>query len=326
MYKKNWLKTISLVLVVTLLIQSFPLAVRADDNLPAELECDPQSGMSALYEYETFDAGMAGMAYINAYLGTLHLRRSDLSLGGERMPVTIEFYYDAEANNTTSPYGLGWNCVYNQKLIYDQATGKYAFKNENGTWLYFANSGTLTDSGSEIWVEDVDYGVGLVGMELYLPATSAETNYPQVDLVFSDVHYSFDTSGRLVSLSNGSNQIVISYVAATDDRIQTITDSVGRKFHFTYVNGYLTSIDATTSENVAIASAAVSYSVVGGKLTSVTFATDNVVSYAYDTSNRLSAVVNTDLCGYTFSYSGNTDIVTTVTNKAAMGTENEASG
>ena len=45
MYKKNWLKMISLVIVVTLLIQSFPLAVRADDNLPAELECNPQSGM-----------------------------------------------------------------------------------------------------------------------------------------------------------------------------------------------------------------------------------------------------------------------------------------
>ena len=176
MLKQCWKRVTSMVLVLALLVQISPLVARAEEAYPANPECDPQSGMSALYEYTPFEAGSAGTAYVNTYLGSLHLRRSDLSLGGERMPVTIEFYFDPVNDTSNNPYGAGWTTTYNQLLSYDQQTSRYAYKNENGTWIYFVDSGERSDSGSEIWVEDVEYGIGEVGVELFRSAQASETD------------------------------------------------------------------------------------------------------------------------------------------------------
>ena len=67
MFSKYWKKIISVVLVLALLVQVAPMAVRAEETRPAELECDPQTGLSPLYEHIPFDAGMAGTAYLNMF-------------------------------------------------------------------------------------------------------------------------------------------------------------------------------------------------------------------------------------------------------------------
>lgn len=325
MFSKNWKRIISLVLVLALLIQVTPLAVRAEETYPADLECDPQTGMSALYEYTPFDAGMAGTSYVNTYLGTLHLRRSDLSLGGERMPVTIEFYYDPVNDISNNPYGVGWSTAYNQVISYDQQTEKFAYKDENGTWVYFVDSGELDESGAEIWSEDVEYGVGAIGAELLRTANADETDYTVIDLVIGDVHYSFDSIGRLINMSSSVNQTAIAYVGDTN-AISQITDAVGRQYRFTYTNGNLSAVQCYTSDGEAIGNTNIGYVVTDGKLISVAYATNETVKYTYDASNRLATVANIDQCGYAFGYSDASTIVTTVTSKAAMGTSEEMSG
>ncbi len=91
--------------------------------------------MSTIYEYQPFDIGKAGTAYLNTYLSTLHVRRSDLSLGGNRLPVNIEFYYDAENILDTdsaevNPYGYGWTTAYSQIVHFDAEANQFAYKNE----------------------------------------------------------------------------------------------------------------------------------------------------------------------------------------------------
>lgn len=325
MFGKNWKRIISMVLVLALLVQVTPLAVRAEETYPADLECDPQTGMSALYEYTPFDTGMAGTAYVNTYLGTLHLRRNDLSLGGERMPVAIGFYYDPVNDISSNPYGVGWSTTYNQVISYDQQGERFAYKDENGTWVYFVDSGEMDESGAEIWTEDVEYGVGAIGAELYRTATATETDYTAIELVIGEVHYGFDSIGRLINMVGGVNQITITYVGETN-AIDRITDAVGRQYRFTYTSGYLSAVQCYTSDGEEISNTNIGYTITDGKLLSVTYAENEAVQYAYDASGRLAMMANLDLCGYAFGYADNTNVVTTVTSKAAMGTDEEVSG
>lgn len=339
MLKKYWKNAISLVLVVALLIGILPTAAHAQDALPTDLECDAQTGMSTIYEYQPFDIGKAGTAYLNTYLSTLHVRRSDLSLGGNRLPVNIEFYYDAENildadSAEVNPYGYGWTTAYSQIVHFDAEANRFAYKNENGTWVYFADSGTTTDTGKEIWTEQATYGIGATGAVLHLAADAAETNYESVDIICNDIHHSFDSTGRLVSLESDANRVSIEYVPGSQYKIEQITDAVGRQYSFLYSsmngNGVLTQIICKTASGETITSGnesvATVYGIENGLLLSVTQSNGDSIAYSYDSSGRLVAAANVDACGFAFAYSGETNTISTITTKAGMGTELEESG
>lgn len=323
MFSKHWKKIISMVLALALLLQVTPLAVHAEETLPADLECDPQTGMSSLYEYTPFDIWYAGTAYVNTYLGDLHLRRSDLTLGGERMPVTIEFYYDDVNDGIGNPYGFGWSTTYNQFVVYDAQTTRYRYKDENGTWIYFTKAAEA--NGEEIWCEDVQYGVGEVGIEMYREKGNSPTNYSVIRIVKNGVHYSFDTNGRLVRMSDGANQITITYEDNTY-RIAAVTDPVGRQFCFFYTGGYLRQICAKTADDVVVENTTITYTIAAGKLVEVNYGEGYEVAYRYDSTGRMVRASNVDLCGYTFGYTGTSNVVSMAVAKAAMGTDSETSG
>lgn len=109
-------KVIALVLVMVMIFDAVPITVQAQNDSMNALTCSPPTGMSSIYEYETYDIGKAGTAYVNTYLTTLHLQRSDLSLNGSRLPVDIVFYYDqVNFDNYTreqNPFGKGWVTAY----------------------------------------------------------------------------------------------------------------------------------------------------------------------------------------------------------------------
>lgn len=329
MLSNRWKKAISMLLVFVLLIQVTPLSIHAEEVYPSDLTCDPQTGMSDLYEYTPFDAGIAGTAYLNNYLGTLHLRRSDLSLGGERMPVTIEFYYDPANDSVCDPYGAGWSVSYDQEIYYDESEDHFAYRNANGTWLYLVYSGICTEDGDEIWVEDTQYGVGDTGFVLYRPGINEFYDYTLLELVSGDVHYYFSDCGHLILMKNGSNQIQIGHNYATH-AVEYAADSVGRKYDFIYTNGKLSSIVCQDSAGNAITSngsaVEVSYTMTNGRLTAVTYANGDAAAYSYDSTGRLAGMSNVDRCGYTFGYTENSNGIDCITAKAAMGTAAEAAG
>ena len=328
MLSTRWKKFISMLLVFVLMIQVTPLAVRAEEAYPENPTCDPQTGKSDLYEYTPFEGGMAGTAYLNNYLGTLHLRRTDLSLGGERMPVSIEFYYDPANITTNNPYGSGWSVNYDQKISYDEDEQHYAYKNENGTWIYFVNSGTRDDEGYEIWKEDTSYGIGDTGIILYRPWYTDWSDYSDLYLISGNIRYEFSDLGLLNKLSDGANQIQIGHNAATG-AVEYVTDAVGRTYDFIYTNRLLSGLickDSSDNEiSVDEAAVALSYTVSNGKLINVTLANGDMITYTYDSNRRVTSMSNIDKCGYAFTYSEDS-VIDTVTAKAAMGTDAETSG
>lgn len=325
MFNKHWKKIISMILVLALLLQITPLAVRAEETYPSDLECDPQTGLSPLYEHTPFDAGTAGTAYLNTYLGTMHIRRSDLYLGGERMPVEIEFYHDPTNDVSGNPYGVGWSTSYNQLIYFDTQTGRFAYKNANGTWIYFVSSDEVTEAGHKIWKEDVEYGVGEIGLEVHVQASASVQNYSAVRVADGDTYYYFDNYGRLVRIVNGANMIVVTYISNTN-RINYIQDPVGRKFRFGYSGTYLAAIYCQDAEGTMIPNSMVRYSVVSGQLQTVTYSNGDAVSYEYDSVGNLAKMVNVDLCGYTFAYTSGTRKLWLAMAMAAMNTDDEAVG
>lgn len=328
MLSTHWKKVISVLLVFVLLIQVTPLAVRAEEIYPENPTCDPQTGKSDLYEYTPFEGGMAGTAYLNNYLGTLHLCRTDLSLGGERMPVSIEFYYDPANDTANNPYGSGWSVNYDQKIYYDEDEQHYAYKNESGTWIYFVNSGARDDEGFEIWKERTSYGIGDTGMILYRPWYTDWSDYCDLYLVSGNTRYEFSDLGLLNKLSDGVNQIQIGHSAATG-AVEYVTDAVGRTYDFIYTNRLLSSLickDSSGNEITVDGTAvALTYTVSNGKLINVMHTNGDMITYTYDSSHRITSMSNIDKCGYAFTYAENS-MIDTVTAKAAMGTDSEASG
>lgn len=103
--KKLWKRILSIILVAALCIQNASYIVYADETTSGELSCSAQTGKSGIYEYTSFDAGSAGVLDVNLYLGTLHLCRTDLDIGGERMPVSIGFYFEPVNATSLNPYG-----------------------------------------------------------------------------------------------------------------------------------------------------------------------------------------------------------------------------
>ena len=328
----NFRKIIAVFLSICITISIMSVAVYADET-PNAPEMDPQTGYSYLYNYESFDAGKAGIVNVNDYLGTVHLRRSDLSLDGLRMPVNIEFYYDpvniSDMGNDM-PYGAGWLTNYHQFVLYDSQNEQYAYKNENGTWVYFENSGE-TEDDMEIWSEVTTYDIGATGAVLYRDEDAPLTDLTAVDIVVNDLHHGFDTDGRMVSVSDEYNMNSIVYCSGNSAyQISEIDDPVGRKFVFTYdAVGMLTAINCKNADGTLLRHSGepicMCYQVIGGKLVAITDENNDLVSYEYDNNGKLTRISNIDGCGYEITYAQNTTVAS-VTEKAAMGTLQETSG
>lgn len=324
-------KVISFFLVLSLCLGIFSVCVYADDVSP--LTCEAQTGLSGIYDYTTLDTNGCGTIYVNQYRGILHIRRGDFTLGGERLPVEIEFYYDP-ANiadfpaSSANPYGVGWLSSYNQLISYDEASESYSYRNANGTWITFYLD-SVDDDCVETWKEETTYGIGATGAVLTKPDDSLCTDYTAVDILCEDLHYRFDTLGRLSCISSGTNQILITYSSDSSlYRIQSITDSVGRQFCFTYANGFLTRISCKDANNAEITfgtqAAKVDYTITDGNLTCVDYGNNTKAFYEYDSSDRVTLLKGIDNSGYAVAYSAGK--VSSLTQKAALGTANEASG
>lgn len=241
------------------------------------------------------------------------------------MPVEIEFYHDPANDVSGNPYGAGWSTSYNQSIYFDTQTGRFAYKDANGTWIYFVSSDDVTEAGHKIWKEDVEYGVGEIGLEVHVQASASVQNYSAVRVADGDTYYYFDNYGRLVRIVNGANMIVVTYISNTN-RINYIQDPVGRKFRFGYSGTYLAAIYCQDAEGTMIPNSMVRYSVVSGQLQTVTYSNGDAVSYEYDSVGNLAKMVNVDLCGYTFAYTSGTRKLWLAMAMAAMNTDDEAVG
>ena len=226
-------------------------------------------GYDSRYNYHTQNVGTAGTVYINDFTREMFIKREDISVDGNIMPLSVSFMYNSalsnhienSGRNYKKVYGKNWVCAYNRCIEINEndfapeATLNYY--TEDGTVIVFA-AGTETDeNGNEVEVlveENMDIlgSSGYTARILDMPEdVSSDALLEYIEITRPDGNVErFDNLGRLITVSktvNTSNgpavqQIKVHYVSdmSQDNNflaIDYIEDGVGRKCTFTYGNG-----------------------------------------------------------------------------------------
>ncbi len=288
-------------------------------------------GNNSNYEYLTQDVGRAGSFNVNTFARSLSASRNDLSLSGNRMPVSVGFNYnsalinylqwytnfasamDEESYSFYSPYGNNWSPNY-LKMLFTFDETEYYYFTEHGSMAIFKPkeepilNDDGTDTGNTKTVFEADEN-GEIGYELSLINEDASTDYDNmvITTLTGEKEY-FDEDGWLKEIRESEantdgtkDKIVIAYEDYTTveadlplPKIDYITDGVGRKFDFVYTNDKLSYINCLTSAGVQIHA--------GTDTTK-----DLRTNYDIDTNNNLKNVFYQDSKSVTYTYdvSGN---------------------
>ncbi len=257
-------------------------------------------GVNTSYRTHTHELGRFGQGSVDLQCGNLMFESEDFAWGGNRMPVTIKHLFNsalseyaytqnssiglktADFSDMKLGYGFKLNLMQSMISTYFIHEGTsyngYVYVDENGEESYFKLSTKTAkcESNSQCYnlYEDVnDENI------IYDPKKRTLTQ--------GDDTYLFDSSGRLIRITDAYNHMDITY---TSNRITSVTDGAGRDFGFAYnASGQLTSITAPDGTYIT-------YSYTSDRLTSVIYPDGKkaVISYA---SNKPESVTLCDANG-----------------------------
>ncbi len=195
-----------------------------------------QTGISSLYSYTTFDAGRAGVAYVNDLTGQLFIRREDFSYPADTISASVGMNFAYKAD------GLHWRNQYAQTITRSGTAGAYTYvlDKSDGTSLSFVTA-REDDDGNTYYTDTEKQGY---------------TYYPEENKIERDTGdvYLYSGSGDTKYLSKITNQsyetengyssaVEIAY-NADYSRIETVTDGDGKIYKYNYdALSILTSVD-----------------------------------------------------------------------------------
>ena len=226
-------------------------------------------GYDSRYNYHTQNVGTAGTVYINDFTREMFIKREDISVDGNIMPLSVSFMYNSalsnhienSGKNYKKVYGKNWVCAYNRCVEINEndfaPEATLSYYTEDGTVIVFAASTETDENGNEVTVlveENIDIlgSSGYTARILDMPEdVSSDALLEYIEITRPDGNIErFDSLGRLITVSktvNTSNgpvvqQIKVHYVSdmSQDNNflgIDYIEDGVGRKCTFTYENG-----------------------------------------------------------------------------------------
>ncbi|MBE6067564.1 MAG: DNRLRE domain-containing protein, partial [Clostridium lundense] len=237
------------------------------------------SGLEDYWTYHSQSAGRAGTGYINDASGNVVFVHNDLSMNGNRMPVTINHVYNSNDRASSMGYGNGWRLNLNQRVTPKNFLNEtaYEYLDEDGTKHYFFYNSTDAAYKDES------------GIDLTL-RKNADGGFTIEDKDKNQLI--FNAGGYLLKIQdkNGNRQL-LSYNGTT---LKSITDGAGRPTTFNILdNGYLVGIIDPSGRETKFA-----YN--GINLWKITYPDGKVTTYDYDSNNNLKSITNID--GYKISY------------------------
>lgn len=270
-------------------------------------------GIHTISNYEQMDLGRAGELRVNEYNQELLLTREELSLAGDNLPVRLQRIYHSypTGQNSVGAYGVQWSINYSVRLRYDTAGGFFVYDRDDGSRTVFQK--TKWVSGDWVcWRETSE--IGLL-YQLWLPKGSTDVSQAKMKTIHG-TYQSFDSMGRMVQITDidrPENGIRIAY--QDGDRIQSITDSIGRVYCFGYnPKGQLISIACQeqdgrqiqfSTENGAKVPFVLEYSYDNsGNLIQASYPDGECVRYDYTRTGRLSQIHTVDEKQFAISYDG----------------------
>lgn len=237
------------------------------------------SGLESYWTYHSQSVGRAGTGYINDYNGNLVFVHNDLSMNGNRMPVTINHVYNSnDRDDNTLHIGRGWRLNLSQRVVSQTITGvEYQiYTDEDGTKHYFKY-----DSAKGTYVDDAGTAFTLV--------KNADGSYIIRDK--GDNTLKFDTVGYLYEITdNNGNKMTLTYNSGA---LVSVFDGVGRKTEIQYwSSGFLKAIVDPSGRTTTFV-----YN--GDMLSDIFYPDGNQTKFTYDGNKLITA---TDPSGYTIAY------------------------
>lgn len=297
------------------------------------------SGGNDSFEYLSQEIGRAGSANVNTFTRSLSLERSDLSMDGLRMPVTVGFNYRPAIDSFLDLY-VDLNNLYGDEIEKPELYGKNWYTNllmgiaeitENqfqvltpdGTLLAFNKKeekkldeeGNETDETIIIFEEDEvgnsGYSLELINEEGSDSITNLKLITPNGEVITFNYHGFAKEICEEEPNSDGTyDKITIAYDPRNYAKIDYVTDGIGRKYDFIYNSADLLSeIKCLTAEGTAIKAGTTNTDLKvtygydnNGRLTNVTYPDGERVSYTYDSNERLIKAQNIDDYNIQYTY------------------------
>jgi RHS repeat-associated protein len=203
---------------------------------------------------------------MNSSTGSSFNSATDLKMAGTGVTFAFTRTYNG-IDSTGGPLGPGWTHSYNASLS-TNAGGDVTVRGGSGQQLLFLKNadGSFTPTaGGRATLATIQGGYELI--------------------TYEQLHYHFDTAGKLTSLKDRNSQgLTLSYDG--NGRLSTITDAANRQVTLTYDgNGLLTQVALPSGRNV-------SYGYTSGRLTSVTDARGKVWTYTYEQFGLLEKLID----------------------------------
>ena len=239
------------------------------------------SGLESYWTYHSQDVRRAGTGYINDYNGNVIFVHNDISMSGNKLPLTLNHVFNSNDKDTSVGYGLGWRLNVSQRVedigIIEGAQW-YAYTDEDGTKHYF-----YYDSVSAAYKEQL-------GLDLTF-TKNADGGYSIKDKNGGILE--FVPGGYLYKIKDkNDNTITLSYDGII---LRKITDGAGRVTTLDVIsNGYLVGIIDPSGRRT-------SYSYNGAQLSLITYPDNKYTTFTYDINNKLLSILNYD--GYKITYS-----------------------
>lgn len=248
------------------------------------------AGLEGWWQYEQMSAGRAGIVYTDLFNGNMVLEHSDTAMSGNRMPVSVNHYYNSCLSDSNAyNCGYGWKTDAHQKVTGKTLNGVsyYVWEDGDGTEHYFKATGSQPYKDCEGMDMELTY---TSGSPSYIIITDKEHNQMRFNVVANQLAW-------LVAARDAChNTVVYTYVDGyeTAGRIDTITDPVGRVTKFNYSGSLLSNIRIPAANGY------------------------RYVYFTYDSTNRLTGVRYSELDGAsahtTYGYDGSTKLLTSARN------------
>ena len=241
------------------------------------------------FSYHEVDMGRAGIVYINDYTNTLLLKRDEVGIDGNILPVFITRYIDNIDINKSFGSGGRWN--YDCKLAYEG--NSFIWNMLDGQSAKFQVCVGETDAQNRQKWEA--HGYNSEDYVLWVNTNLSNSfDYSNNIIIDEDGYvYKFNEYGKLVTIEspyNINDQLNVCYYG---DTIDYITDGVGRKYDFVIdpISGAVTSIIVKKNDNSIGVGLSYEYDT-NLNLKKVIYPDNLFVEYSYDNIGRLSEIVN----------------------------------
>ncbi len=251
---------------------------------------ESNNAFTSSYRTHTHEIGRFGRGMVDLQCGNLMFESEDLSVPGNRMPLTVKHLYNSAISDyqyTSHPelrmnvadysgtrIGNGFKLNLMQSMIplnFTHTTGEYVrgyvYTDENDIETYFVrkeNQPAQSDANDIGTYEDEN------GNQLVCEATVRT-------LKMGENTYRFDTNGRLTSITDSHGNAMRIQFAENSSRIVSVYDGADRLYEFGYnqTTGKLTSITNPDGSSVV-------YGYTRNYLNSITYPDGRTVEIGYD--------------------------------------------